>query len=90
MIKILFYKGLRTLSLTFDAEPQLLSGKMHFDDVFEVLDDIVLRGLIVPLQLEELEFFYLDCEKTLRGTDGDDNGLFEKTRAWIRKLRRLK
>jgi len=59
---------------------------MNVDDVFEVLDDIVLRGLNVPLQLDELETFYVDCGKTLRGTDGDDNGLFEKAKAWISRI----
>jgi len=75
------------LSLTFDVEPQLLSGKMNVDDVFEVLDDIVIRGLNVPLQLNELETFYVDCGKTLRRTDGDDYGLFEKAKAWISKIK---
>jgi len=60
---------------------------MNADDVFQVLDDIVLRGLNVPLQLNKLESFDMDCGKTLGETDGDDNGLFEKARALISKYK---
>jgi len=73
------------LQLTFDVDTQLLHRKPA-SDIFKVLDEIVLGGFNLPVL--PLTYFYVNCGKTLRGTD-EEGGLFEKAAAWMRKIKNV-